>query len=144
MSLFGLNTFSVAQSPPLGTNRSEGLQIKAKMDYEKKTEPTQIPKAERKQITTPIEKVNSEPKPMNKTSDLKSETGTHLICKNGKEVRELLLSKKGSGCDLVYLKGGQSKNQAHQNNGSNVCDSVLEKMKSTLEKTGFKCEPKKD
>ncbi len=144
MSLFCLNAFSVAQSPPLGTNRSEGLQIKAKMDYEKKTDPAQVPKTERKQTAAPIEKVNSESKPVTKPSDSKSVTGTHLTCKNGKEARELLLDKKGSGCDLVYVKGGQNKNQAHQNNGSNVCESVLEKMKATLEKTGFKCEPKKD
>ena len=144
LSLFCLNAFSVAQSPQLGTNRSEGLQIKAKMDYEKKTDPVPQPKVERKQAVVPIEKVNSDPKPLSAPAVAKAESSAKLTCKNGNEVRELLLDKKGSGCELVYVKAGQRKTQAHQNNGTNVCETVLEKMKATLEKTGFKCESKKD
>ena len=136
LSLVGFNSFSLAQNPPLGTNRSEGLEIKAKLDYERKTQAkTEL----HPEAAQPVKKtIVNEPAPAPAAG------GKSLSCKNGKEVRGLTLEYKGQGCELFYIKATQSKSQARQSNGTAVCESVFEKMKTTLEKTGFVCESKKD
>lgn len=136
-----------AQDPPLATDRSEGLQIKAKLDYEKKARaPMQKPQAkpQASQPQTPAKSAAAPAVQPAASEPVKSESGKSLSCKNGSEIRELVLESKGQGCELFYVKAGQSKSQARQVNGTTICDSVFEKMKSTLEKTGFSCESKKD
>jgi hypothetical protein len=134
LSLFGFSSFALAQDPPSGLDRSEGLALKAKLDYERKTQS----KSEQRLDATPPVKKSIAP-------DLSlTAAGKVLSCKNGNEVRGLTLEYKGQGCELFYIKANQSKSQARQTNGATVCESVFEKMKTTLEKTGFVCEQKKD
>lgn len=150
LSLQGFSGPSELQSPELGTKRSEGLQIKAKLDYEKKM---------RSHTTKPLTQKLPAPKPQpppqpaqteapqieilqSETLQLRSKNS--VTCKNGNEVRDLTMEYKGSGCELFYVKMGQSTSQARQNNGHTLCESIYEKMKTTLEKTGFVCESKKD
>jgi hypothetical protein len=142
LSLIFISFFSSAQQPPLGTSRSEDLQLKAKIDYEKRNQK----KPQSKFAPTPAQSANSpvksaEPAPPTSTP-APAAAGKNLTCKNGGEVRELYIESKGNGCELFYTKSGVTKSQARQSNGKNICESVFEQVKSTIEKTGFVCEPK--
>lgn len=137
---YGFSHFSLAQNPPPGIDRSEGLRLKAKLEYEKKTRSKneKIPVQQ-----SPVQQL--EPAQNTPNSGLsRGHSGKTVTCKNGNETRDLVLENKGAGCELFYIKFGQSKSQARQNSGTSVCESVFEKMKATLEKTGFICESKKD
>ncbi len=155
LCLCGFGFATLPQDPPLGTDRSEGLQIKAKLDYEKKARaPMQQPSQTQNQVQqkaqkpSVIETAKAQPAPIaheQTSADTPKADSTKLLsCKNGAELRDLSLEYRGHGCELSYIKAGQSKSQARQINGTTICESVFEKMKSTLEKTGFSCESKKD
>ncbi len=128
-----------SQNSQLGTTRSDDLQIKARLEYERRNQKQpQSHTAKTQQSVTPkADSSVSAPAPTTTASAQKGVT-----CKNGGEVRELYVEYKGAGCELFYSKLGQAKSQARQNNGKSVCESVFEQMKSTIEKTGFVCESK--
>lgn len=139
-----------AQDSQLGTTRADDLKIKARLEYERRNQKqpqSHTTQTQNKaQETAPVQKpIVASPNsigtpagpPVAAASAQKSVT-----CKNGNEVRELYIEYKGQGCELFYTKGGATKSQARQNNGKSVCESVFEKMKSTIEKSGYTCEQK--
>ncbi|GEM_PF-1782412 len=141
-----------AQDSELGTTRSEDLQIKARMEYERRnqkqpqshTTQSQNKAQEKVQPQPPID-VNP-PNGTPATHPVVSASGLQksLTCKNGSEIRELYIEYKGQGCELFYTKQGATKSQARQNSGKSICESVFEQIKSTVEKTGFTCEQKEN
>lgn len=134
--IFTFSHLLLAQEPPLGTNRSEGLRVKAKMDYEKKNQ--QTPQSVNGQTQAPPKAETR----AQSSGEAMVPSNKSLNCKSGNETRSLNLEYKGHGCELFYVKAGQNNSQARQVNGTAICESVYEKMKSTLEKTGFACESK--
>lgn len=137
-----------AQDTKLGTTRSEDLQLKAKIEYEKRNQkqPQQVQnQAQNPRPKTPSENMAGKPDAQTTpppTKSVTAPTAKSVICKHGAETRELYIEDKGLGCELFYTKAGSTKSQARQSNGKNICESVYEKMKVTLEKTGFVCEQK--
>ncbi|MBL7544354.1 MAG: hypothetical protein JNL11_11100 [Bdellovibrionaceae bacterium] len=149
--LYGGNV--VAQETPLGTSRSEDLQIKARMDYERRNQkPSSSKIAPTQNTVTPTQNaaptMPQKPLPSVTSSHAYSGSGvekqTRVVCKNGGEIRDLYVEYKGQGCELFYTKLGSTKSQARQSNGTSVCESVFEKMKATVEKSGFVCEQKEN
>ena len=127
-----------AQNMQIGTDRAEGLKIKAKLDYEKKSKSLKSTQSHTQTSSqTLIE--NSNPSPAPEVSPNSS-----VECKSGAETRRLIVKAKGEGCELFYEKSKNSQSQARQMKGTSICNSVLEQMKATLVKTGFVCESKKD
>ncbi len=64
-----------------------------------------------------------------------------LTCSSGGDKRVIVTdAKEGGGCDVTYTKDGQSQPVASARNEIEYCDGVVQKMKSTLEGAGFKCE----
>ncbi len=141
-----------AQESQLGTTRSEDLQLKARMEYERRnkkqpqshTTQSQNKAQEKTQTQSPAE-LNS-PNGAPAAPPVASSSGTQksVTCKNGGEIRELYIEYKGQGCELFYTKQGATKSQARQNSGKSICESVFEQIKSTVEKTGFTCEQKEN
>ncbi len=142
-----------AQDSQLGTTRSDDLKIKARMEYERRNQ--KHPQSH----TTQTQNKAHEKAPVQKSADaapnsvatpaappMPSTNGPQksVICKNGNEIRELYIEYKGQGCELFYMKAGATKSQARQNNGKTVCESVFEKMKTTIEKSGYTCEQKEN
>lgn len=141
-----------AQDSQLGTTRSEDLQLKARMEYERRNQKqpqshtTQSQnKAQVKSQAQPPVDVNA-PNGAPAAPPVASASGTqkNVTCKNGGEIRELYIEYKGQGCELFYTKQGATKSQARQNSGKSICESVFEQIKSTVEKTGFTCEQKEN
>lgn len=72
--------------------------------------------------------------------DMKAKSVT-LTCSSGSDKRIIVTdAKEGGGCDVTYTKDGQSQPVASARNEVEYCDGVVQKMKSTLEGAGFKCE----
>ncbi len=143
-----LSGFVKAQDSQLGTTRSEDLQIKARMEYERRskkqpqshTTQTQN-KAQESAAQKPAD-VTLPPAGTPVAPATASVSQKNVTCKNGAEIRELYVEYKGQGCELFYTKSGVTKSQARQNFGKSVCESVFEQMKSTVEKSGYVCEQK--
>lgn len=140
-----------AQDSQLGTTRSEDLQIKARMEYERRNQ--KKPRSHTTQTQNQTQEKLKTSKPADSTSapvggpvvppvSVTNGLQKSLICKNSGEIRELYVEYKGQGCELFYTKTGTTKSQARQSNGKSVCESVFEQMKSTIEKSGFACEQK--
>jgi len=150
--LGGVFHTALAQDTQLGTTRSDDLQIKARMEYERRNQKqlqshtTQT--QNKSQVNTPAQKVEAATQsggtPAAPPMPSVSGPQKSLSCKNGNEMRELYIEYKGQGCELFYTKSGATKSQARQNNGKSVCESVFEKMKSTIEKSGYTCEQKEN
>lgn len=132
-----------AQESQLGTTRSEDLQLKARMEYERRNQ--KQPQSHTTQSKASSVDVNS-PNGAPAVSPVATSGGSRksVICKKGSELRELYVEYKGQGCELFYTKQGATKSQARQNSGKSVCESVFEQIKSTVEKTGFTCEQKEN
>lgn len=131
-----------ARDRELGTTRSEDLQIKARMEYERRNQKKPQASAATPQNQTTMPKI---PEGAGSGFVMPATTAVSqkgVMCKNGGELRELYIEYKGQGCELFYIKLGQAKSQARQSNGKSVCETVYEQMKTTIEKTGFVCEPK--
>jgi hypothetical protein len=67
----------------------------------------------------------------------KSESG--LVCKNGKDERNLEIKKDGNGCAINYTKFGKSEVIASSTNGKKHCEDVMAKIQKNLEGAGFQC-----
>lgn len=152
-TLFFFSGFIHAQDSKLGTTRSEDLQLKARMEYERRNQ--KPPQSHTTQTQNKAQEKANTQKPLDanppsvttpSAPPVASVSGLQksVICKNGGEIRELYIEYKGQGCELFYTKQGAAKSQARQSNGKSVCESVFEKMKSTVEKSGFTCEPKEN
>ncbi len=64
-----------------------------------------------------------------------------LTCTSGADKRVIVTdAKEGGGCDVTYTKDGTSQPVASARNEVEYCDGVVQKMKSTLEGAGFKCQ----
>lgn len=141
-----------AQDAQLGTTRSDDLQVKARMEYERRNQKqpqSHTTQTQNKvQGTATTQKVEVAPNSIETPAapPMPAVNGSQksVTCKNGNEIRELYVEYKGQGCELFYTKAGATKSQAHQNNGKSVCESVFEKMKSTIEKSGYTCEQKEN
>ena len=59
--------------------------------------------------------------------------------------RTITVKKDSSsqGCEVHYMKHGQSNNVASSVNGTKYCMNVSERIQTKLIDAGFKCEPKK-
>lgn len=137
-----------AKDSQLGTTRSDDLQIKARMEYERRNQ-----KQPQSHTTTQQEKLQPQKQvaptstagaPVAAPVPIVSGPRKSVLCKNGGEIRELYVEYKAQGCELFYTKSGATKSQARQTNGRSVCESVFEQMKSTVEKSGFVCEQKEN
>lgn len=71
-------------------------------------------------------------------SDMK--TSTETSCKSGSDTRVLAVKVAGSGCELHYTKFGETNSVASSQNGTEYCQSVLERIKGKLEGAGFTCQ----
>ncbi len=64
-----------------------------------------------------------------------------VTCSSGKEERVLSLKQSDTGCELQYTKGGETKTIAQSaRKGSEYCGTVLNKTKTNLEGSGYKCQ----
>lgn len=141
-----------AQESQLGTTRSEDLQLKARMEYERRNQ--KQPQSHTTQSQSKVQEKAQAQKPADVSSPngapaappVASTSGPqkNVTCKNGGEIRELYVEYKGLGCELFYTKQGATKSQARQSSGKSICESVFEQIKSTVEKTGFTCEQKEN
>lgn len=63
-----------------------------------------------------------------------------ISCSSAGDTRVIVKLKSGnSGCEVLYTKNGESKQVASQQIGNDHCDTVVEKMRSTLTDAGFSC-----
>ena len=119
----------------------------------KKTEPakTETPKtmtAEKPAIEVKKEEKRTK-KGAKKASDeaaaatpaAKSAVGTAEVnCKSGTDERKLAIQVKGSGCELMYTKAGETKAIASQMNGSEKCEEVMTSVKEKLVAANYTCQ----
>ncbi len=95
---------------------------------------TEVKKDEKKAKKSASKKVTE-------ASGEKSAVGTAEVnCKSGSEERKLAIQVKGSGCELMYTKGGEAKAIASQMNGSEKCEEVMTSVKDKLVAANYKCE----
>lgn len=65
----------------------------------------------------------------------------HVVnCRNGNDVRVLHAEPRGTGCQMMYTKGGRKSVVANAATGLDHCESVLDKIRSKLESSNFTCE----
>lgn len=65
---------------------------------------------------------------------------TRLVCKSSKEERVLELRVKDDGCELLYVRGGSTRNIATSKIGDAHCRAVRGKTQSNLERSGYRCQ----
>ena len=64
---------------------------------------------------------------------------TKLSCAKGDETRTLEVIKTLSGCTLNYTKRGKIEAAASSTHGTQHCEKSKDKIRATLEKSGFQC-----
>ncbi|MEZ4872267.1 MAG: hypothetical protein R2827_08485 [Bdellovibrionales bacterium] len=79
------------------------------------------------------ETMKKDEKPMEKAS-----AGT-VNCAQGDDKRSIEVIKTNSGCEVAYVKFGETKTVASSVNGTEHCESVQQKMKTNLTSAGFTC-----
>lgn len=62
-----------------------------------------------------------------------------VSCSLDSDTRILEIVKKGAGCDLEYTKAGKMTSAATSAHGKKHCRDAQKKIRSKLEKSGFKC-----
>lgn len=75
-------------------------------------------------------------------SEAKSVAGelySSVSCTQGQETRTVQVLKNGSGCQLEYVRGGQSTFPANAKYGTNFCQQKMEQIKKNLETAGYNC-----
>jgi YD repeat-containing protein len=60
-------------------------------------------------------------------------------CASGATKRQLEIHQDGTGCRLDYTKDGQVQSVATQKVGRSKCEEVAQKIRTTLEGSGFQC-----
>lgn len=130
---------------PFETDRNAEALLQQKVNYESKSK-------SRKPQSAPVvpsvpasasETVKSEVKSAESSSEQPSVEPNQVVeCKSGNEGRRIEVQKKGSGCEVVYTKKGESKVIAQQKLGNLRCDHVFQDLQSKLTKGGFTCESK--
>ena len=100
-----------------------------------------VEKASVETKTTEKKTKKSVSKKMTESKGEKSAVGTAEVnCKSGTEERKLAIQVKGSGCELMYTKGGEAKAIASQMNGSEKCEEVMTSVKEKLVAANYTCE----
>ncbi len=107
----------------------------ATMAAEKPSAPVEVKKAEKHAKKSGAKKT-TEAAPAEKSSVGKAE----LTCKSGTEERKLAIQVKGTGCELMYTKGGETKAIATQMNGSEKCEEVMTSVKEKLVAANYTCQ----
>jgi len=75
-----------------------------------------------------------------KDSSMIAKSNTIIKCSIEKDQRSMEVKPLDKGCTLFYLKQGETKAVASSRYGIDHCQKVQSKIKSRLEKAGFKCE----
>lgn len=65
--------------------------------------------------------------------------GDTIECKSGSDVRKLVISDKGAGCEVEYTKNGETKVIGGAEYERSVCTNVVAKVRGTLETAGYTC-----
>lgn len=63
-----------------------------------------------------------------------------MNCKSGSDERKLAIQVKEAGCELQYVKAGESKVIASQIKGSEKCEEVMTSVKEKLVAANFSCQ----
>jgi hypothetical protein len=66
--------------------------------------------------------------------------GAAVKCSLDGDERTLSITQPDGGCELHYAKAGNDEVKATSQNGTAVCDSVRDKIRGNLEKSGFSCQ----
>ena len=66
--------------------------------------------------------------------------GTSIVaCEKGADHRSLDLRSKGKGCELAYVKSGQSAVVASAKHGFDRCEAAMKKIQDKLTAGGYVC-----
>ncbi len=65
--------------------------------------------------------------------------GDTIECKSGTDTRKIVTKAKDAGCEVEYTKFGDTKVLGGAQNDKTVCTNVVDKVRATLEASGFTC-----
>lgn len=80
----------------------------------------------------------AEKSPEKKATSAEATEGT-VTCTHGSDVRTVEVKSVGSGCEVIYSKGGEAKTVADAKNDKGFCATKSEKLQKNLEGAGFDC-----